>query len=114
VSSKGQKDGTTFHVIKDEIVEKYFLSSHNLVDSTPIVLRDVASFNNVAWFDDISKASNNQQPIEIDVQVINLIDSPSTKSNPLGFFNKNQLILMPFSCILLLMCQFQKQKKVVL
>ncbi len=34
-------------------------------------------------------AYNNQQPIEIDVQVINLIDSPSTKSAPLGFLNKN-------------------------
>ncbi len=59
-------------------------------------------------------AYNNQQPIEIDVQVINLIDSPSTKSAPLGFLNKNQLVLMPFFCFLLLMCQLQKQKKMVL
>jgi len=65
-------------------LQKYFLFSHNLVDSTPIVLGDVASSNNVAGFDGISNV-NNQQPIEIDVQIINLIDSPNTKSAPLSF-----------------------------
>lgn len=47
-------------------LQKYFLFSHNLVDSTPIALGDVASSNNVAGFDGISNV-NNQQPIEIDV-----------------------------------------------
>lgn len=66
-------------------LQKYFLSFYNLVDSTPIALSDVASSNNVARFYGISNAFSNQQPIEIVVQIINLIDSPSVKSAPLGF-----------------------------
>jgi hypothetical protein len=91
-------------------LQKCFLFSHNLVDSTLIALGDVASSNDVAGFDGISNV-NNQQPIEIDVQIINLIDSPNKKLAPLSFLNKNQLVLMPFFCFLLLMCQLQKQKK---
>jgi hypothetical protein len=52
-------------------LQKYFLSSHNLIDSIPIVLHDVASFNNVVGFCNISNAFSSQQPT-IDVQVPNL------------------------------------------
>jgi len=89
VSSKGQKDCTTFYVIINEIAKKN-LFSHNLVDSTPIALSEVTSSNNVVGFDGISNV-NNQQPIEIDVQIINLIDFPNTKSAPLSFLKQESI-----------------------
>jgi hypothetical protein len=60
-------------------VQKYFLFSRNLANSTPFFHGDVTSPNNVARCYGISNYSNSQQPIEIDVPLINLINSPSTK-----------------------------------
>jgi hypothetical protein len=53
-------------------VHKCFLSSRNPINSIPFFLSDVTSPNNVARFYGISNASNNQ-PIEIDVPLVNLI-----------------------------------------
>jgi hypothetical protein len=58
------------------------LFSHNPIDFIPIVLHDVASFNNVVGFCNISNAFGSQQPT-INVQVFNLSDSLSIKSSPL-------------------------------
>jgi hypothetical protein len=63
-------------------LQKFFLSSHNLSNFTPIV--DVASSSNVARLCGISNASSNQQHTKIDVLIINLIDYPSTESTPPG------------------------------
>jgi len=60
------------------------LFSHNPIDFTPIVLHDVASFNNVVGFCNISNAFGSQQPT-INVQVFTLSDSLSIKSSPLDF-----------------------------
>ncbi len=65
-------------------LQKYFLFSYNHDDSTLIVLGDVVSSSNVARFNNISSAFDNQQP-KIDVPIINLTNSLGTKSSPLSF-----------------------------
>jgi hypothetical protein len=59
-------------------IHKCFLSSHDLANSIPFFLGDVTSPNNVARFYGISNDSNSQ-PIEINVPLMNLINSPSTE-----------------------------------
>jgi hypothetical protein len=78
-------------------LQKYFLSSHNPIDFTPITFNNVASFSNDVRLCGISSVSGNQQHIEIIVLVINLIYSPSTESTPSGFlkFGIDGLVLFP-------------------
>jgi hypothetical protein len=83
-------------------LQKYFLFYCNHDDYTLIALGDVVSSNNVARFDNIYSAFDNQQP-KIDVPIINLIYFLGTKSSPLGFL-QNYLELMHLFCFLLLMC----------
>jgi hypothetical protein len=64
-------------------LQKYFLFSCNHDDSTLIALGDVVSSNNVARFGNISSVFDSQQP-KIDVPIINLTTSLSTKSSPLS------------------------------
>jgi hypothetical protein len=78
-------------------LHKYFLSSRNPIDSTPIIFNNVASFSYHVRLCGISSTFGNQQHIEIVVLVINLIYFPNTKSAPLGFleFGIDGLVLSP-------------------
>ncbi len=78
-----QEDCTTSCVVVDEATKVFFVAMQPF-NFTPIALSDVASFSNVTRLCGNSNSSSNQQHTKIDVLVINLTDSPSTTSTPLG------------------------------